>query len=118
MGVVPNPKKIVAEFLDFRKKRNVMFWIRNDPKRRWVVLILSWGSEDGESARMDGGYSGKQWLPTGEGGNFLCLVLSPSSPILQALGHIADANINFNFLITILKFWFWESLCILICSTC
>ena len=25
MGVVPNPKKIVAEFLDFRKKRNIVF---------------------------------------------------------------------------------------------
>ena len=55
---------------------------------------------------MDGGYSGRlQWLPTGEGGKFLCLVLpSPSYPILQALGHTAAAaaaDTNFNFLITI-----------------
>ena len=54
---------------------------------------------------MDGGYSGRlQWLPTGEVGKFLCRVLlSPSYPILQALGHTAAAaaDVNFNFLITI-----------------
>ena len=56
---------------------------------------------------MDGGYSGRlQWLPTGEVGKFLCLVLlGPSYPILQALGHTAAAaaaaDVNFNFLITI-----------------
>ena len=40
------------------------------------------------ASSMDGGYSGKQWLPTGEGGKFLCLgLLNPPYPILQALGH-------------------------------